>query len=506
MSKEKTETANKEKILITDDSQFNREMLATILGDEYDYLYAENGVEAIETLSSGVQVDVLILDINMPKLDGFQVLEIMKERRWIEEVPVVVISSDGDAVFVQKAYELGATDYIPRPFNSVVVRHKVENTLALYSRQKRLVHLVEEQVFQREKVNNMMINIFSHVVESRNRESGSHTVNVQSISSMLLHNLVKITDKYKLSEADISLISTVSALHDIGKLSVPESILNKPGKLTPEEWEIMKSHTVEGDEFLKNVEISQTDPFMIVAHQIVRYHHERWDGRGYPDGLSGDQIPISAQVVSLADVYDALTSDRCYKKAFPHEVAVNMILTGECGAFNPLLTECLKNVAEDLKIKLASKYDYEYDYRKEVSNVTDEMLADNSIPLDDRIVRMVENERTKKEFFAKQCGGMQFEYDVMLHKATFINRDAKQGEQRKVLYVLEGDDVKVLSATDWNELKRRVNVTTRENPYAEMHATVEENGKSTDYKISARTIWPVRGDKYISVVGQFTKE
>ncbi len=502
MPNRKTVTVPKDKILIVDDSELNREMLVEILGEKYDYAFAGDGVEAIELLGGGAQVDIMLLDVHMPKMDGFGVLNIMNERHWIEEIPVIIVSAEDDAVFIRRAYELGATDYMTRPFNASVVRHRVENTLALYSKQKRLVRLVEDQVYEREKDNNMMINIFSHVIESRNKESGSHTLHVQSITSLLLHRLVRQTDRYKLSEADISLISCVSALHDIGKLKVPESILNKPGKLTPEEWEVMKAHTTEGDKFLRDIPIPQTEKLMVVAHEICRWHHERWDGRGYPDGLRGDEIPISAQVVSLADVYDALTSDRCYKKAFPHEKAIEMILNGECGAFNPLLLTCLTDAESELRDHAGSQMDDE-DYRDEVIHMTGEMLSDRLLPLDDRSRRMVENERVKKEFFAMECGGIQFEYDCTLDKVIFVNWYEEEGRNRKHLYVTRWDDIQLLNREDWQTLVKSLRATTRENPVVQMKVLIPVG---TGYRwnlLTAMSVWPVRGDKYISVVGQF---
>lgn len=490
-------------ILIADDSELNREMLAEMLGGKYEYIFAENGVKAVEILSAGTAVDILLLDMNMPQMDGFGVLAVMNERHWLEEIPVIVISADDNALLVQKAYDLGATDYITRPFNSAAVAHCVENTLALYYKQKRLVQLVEKQVYEREKVNNMMINIFSHVIESRNRESGSHTLHVQTISSLLLHRLIKVTDKYKLSEADISLISSISALHDIGKIVVPEAILNKPGKLDPDEWEIMKSHTVRGDEFLSDISLPQNEKFMVIAHEIVRWHHERWNGKGYPDGLKGDRIPISAQVVSLADVYDALTNDRCYKKAFSHETAIQMILNGECGQFNPLLIKCLEDEESELRLHLNVDLD-SYNYSDEVVHVTDEMLACNSLPVEDRSRIMIENERSKKDFFAMQSGGIQFEYDATLHKVTYVDWREEEGKNRKLLYVAQGDNFHLLNDDDWNRLRDGLNSTTRENPMFEMNALIPVNGGHRWHKLTAMTVWPIRGDKFVFVVGQFT--
>ncbi len=492
----------KDRILIVDDSELNRAMLVEILGEEYEYVFAGDGVEAIELLGGGAQVDIILLDVHMPRMDGFGVLSIMNERHWIEEIPVIIVSAEDDAVLIRRAYELGVTDYITRPFNAVIVRHRLENTLALYSKQKRLIQLVEDQVYEREKVNNTMINIFSHVIESRNKESGSHTLHVQAITSLLLHQLVRQTDRYKLSESDISLISSLSALHDIGKLKVPVAILNKPGKLTPEEWEIMKTHTTEGDRFLQELPIPKTEKLMVVAHEICRWHHERWDGRGYPDGLCGDEIPISAQVVSLADVYDALTSDRCYKKAFPHEKAIEMIVNGECGAFNPELIKCLHAVEGELRDNAGGQMNDE-DCRDEVVHMTGEILSERSLPLEDRSRCMVENERVKKEFFAMECGGIQFEYDCALDKVVFVNWYEEEGRNRKHLYVTRWDDIQLLNREDWQTLVKNLRGTTRENPVVEMKVLIPVG---TGYRwnlLTAMSVWPIRGDKYVSVVGQF---
>ena len=221
-------------IIIVDDSEMNRRMLAAILGDGYEYLYAEDGQEAIEILTRGTVVDLMLLDINMPNMNGFKVLDIMERRGWLEEIPVVIISAESDTLFVHRAYNLGAVDYIARPFDAVIVQRRVENTLRMYTRQKELVDMVESQVYQREKVSSTMINFLSHVIEFKNNESGAHILHVRTITNMLLHQLIKLTDKYSLSESDIAAISTLSALHDIGKIAIPDEILNKPGKLTAE--------------------------------------------------------------------------------------------------------------------------------------------------------------------------------------------------------------------------------------------------------------------------------
>ena len=374
-----------ETILIVDDSALNRMVLIEILGKEnYTFLEAENGQQAVELLDRHPEVDLLLLDITMPEIDGFGVLEIMNQYHWIEETPVIMISAEDAYSFIERAYDLGASDYITRPFDARVVCRRVSNTLMLYAKQKRLVQMVAEQVYEKEKVSNTMISILSHIVEFRNNESGLHVVHIRTITELLLRRLRKKTDRYPLTEADISLISTASALHDIGKINIPEQILNKPGRLTKEEFEIIKTHSAVGEHMLRQIPFNQNEPLVKIAREICRWHHERWDGRGYPDGLKGDEIPISAQVVSLADVYDALTSERCYKAAFDHETALNMIVNGECGAFNPLLLECLMDGADQIKQAMQEteeekQKDAEQSQRQEANRLSREVLQEEGL-------------------------------------------------------------------------------------------------------------------------------
>lgn len=351
------EAKERQQILIVDDSQINCEILAEILKDEYRILEAANGEECINLLKQyGTGIALLLLDINMPVMDGFEVLALMNRKHWIEDIPVIIISSENSAFYVRRAYEMGASDYISRPFDVQVVHQRVSNTIKLYAKQRRLISLVTDQIREKEKNNQMMISILSQIVEFRNSESGSHVLHINIITGMLLERLMQKTDQYRLQWSDQFLITTASALHDIGKIGIDEKILNKPGKLTKEEFEIMKTHTLIGASMLKSIEMYQNEKLLQVAYQICRWHHERYDGKGYPDGLKGEEIPISAQVVAIADVYDALVGKRVYKKAFSHETAIHMILNGECGAFNPLLLECLTDIQNRLKEETKSGF------------------------------------------------------------------------------------------------------------------------------------------------------
>lgn len=340
----------KQQILIVDDSEINREILKEILKEDYRILEAANGEECLEQLErSGTGISLVLLDIVMPEMDGFEVLAAMNQNHWIEDIPVIMISSEDSDSYIRRAYEMGVSDYISRPFDAKIVYQRVLNMIKLYAKQRRLIHLVTRQIYEKERNNRMMIGILSQIVEFRNGESGLHVIHINLITQLLLEQLVKKTGKYQLSWEDRLLIATASALHDIGKIGIDEKILNKPGKLTKEEFEIMKTHTLIGAQMLDNLDMYRNEKLLKLAHEICRWHHERYDGKGYPDGLVGEEIPISAQVVSLADVYDALVSERVYKKAFSHEKALEMIQNGECGTFNPLLLQCMTEVQDKLK-------------------------------------------------------------------------------------------------------------------------------------------------------------
>ena len=347
IDKKDIEYMDGKRILIVDDSEMNRIILSEILQDEYDIIEASTGEECLRLLEEyGTGLALILLDIVMPGMDGFGVLDYMNRNHWIEEVPVIMISSEDSTTFVRRAYEQGVSDYISRPFDAKVVYQRVFNTIKLYAKQRRLVTLVTEQIYEKEKNNQMMISILSHIMEFRNGESGLHVHHINVLTSMLLERLVQKTDRYHLSWSDQLMITTASALHDIGKMGIDENILNKPGRLTKEEFEEMKKHTLIGASMLKSLELYQDEKLVQIAYQICRWHHERYDGKGYPDGLKGEEIPIAAQVVSIADVYDALTSERVYKSAYTHEKAIEMILNGECGTFSPLMLECLLDIKD----------------------------------------------------------------------------------------------------------------------------------------------------------------
>lgn len=337
-------------VLIVDDSEMNREILREMLKDDYDILEAASGEDGLEAIRQhGELISLVLLDIMMPGINGFEVLSQMSRDGIIDDIPVIMISSEDKQEAVLNAYELGASDYISRPFDIRVVRHRVSNIMHLYAKQRRLSSLLSQQFYERERESRMLVDIMASSMELRNGESGLHVLHIRNLTEILLERLVQKTDKYELTGARRSTIAMASTLHDIGKMAIPDAILNKPGRLTAEEFEVMKTHAAIGAQMLENLNQYKDDALMQTAKAICHYHHERWDGRGYPEGLKGDQIPIEAQVVSVADVYDALTSERVYKKAIPHEKAMRMIADGECGAFNPLLMECLVDVGDRIR-------------------------------------------------------------------------------------------------------------------------------------------------------------
>ena len=496
----------KQKILIVDDSEINRAMLKEILGESYEYLEAENGLRAIEILRRRTDIALVLLDLIMPEMDGFDVLRVMQCYAWQEEIPVIVISAAEDTRSVERAYDMGVADYIRRPFERVMVLRRVKNALMLYAKQKRLTRLVTDQVYEKEHNGVLMISILSHVVEFRNSESGQHVLHIRTLTDLLLHQLVQKTDRYQLDESDISLISTASALHDIGKIMIPEEILNEPGRLTEEEYAAIKTHTTEGARILKGLAIGQDEPLVKVAHAICRWHHERWDGGGYPDRLKGDEIPIAAQVVALADVYDALTSERCYKQSYSHEKAVDMILHGECGSFNPLLMECLKESSELLRTEL-QRSEYDRGFRHETRRLSEEILHREALPREDRAQRLLDLERERTAFYAEQRGGIQFDYDILSGSVTVVNRYEDPVNRTQKLDFDKGMGLTFLSGKDRRKLLDAIADATPEEPDAAFPVLIAVDQEYRLHRLVMHTMWSRAGVRHcVSVVGQITDD
>lgn len=478
------------KILIVDDSVINRAILTDMLGDEYEIIEAENGVQAVAILQKRAEIALVLLDFIMPEMDGFAVLDMMNRYHWIDEIPVIMISSENAPSHIARAYELGITDFITRPFDVTTVRRRVINTILLYAKQKKLMDLVAEQIYEKEKNSSLMIDILSHIVEFRNGESGLHVLHIRILTELLLKALIQRTGKYDLKPMEISVISTASALHDIGKIAIKEEILNKPGRLTEEEFEIMKTHTTLGASMLDTIVQYQREPLYEYAYEICRWHHERYDGGGYPDGLKGDEIPISAQVVALADVYDALSSKRVYKDAFSHETSIQMILDGKCGCFNPLLLECLKDVSDILEEELQKSSVRDNEQRK-IQGIVGELLENEKVSAADRSLQLLELEREKYNFFASMSEEIQFEFALRPTIINFSAWGAKRLElPENIINPLHNPDfLNVVSPELIKAIKQKVRTATPDNPSIQCEGYLTYKGQMKWSKVICKIIW-----------------
>lgn len=489
----------KGKILIADDSEINRMILSEILKDDFEIIEVKNGAEAVSVLQEKAQeLSLVLLDIMMPEMDGFEVLAYMNRYHWIENVPVIMVSAESASSYIQRAYEFGVTDYISRPFDRAVVYRRVSNTIMLYAKQRRLAGMVVDQIYEKERSNNMMVTILSHIVEFRNGESGLHVLHISKMTEMLLRRLVqKENNRYPLTQEEITSISTASALHDIGKISIPTEVLNKPGRFTAEEFELMKQHSAIGASMLSGLEFYNNEPLVKVAYEICRWHHERFDGKGYPDGLKGDEIPISAQVVSLADVYDALTSERCYKKAFSHEKAMEMIFNGECGAFNPVLLECLQDISGEIQDELMVNSPGGYS-AEQMRNITTELLRHEELTETERIMQMLEFERGKFQFLAYSSKDIVCSYLANPPMLSFTREGAKRlGVNETIVEPFR--DEQFLGKMGSQAVKQLTEAAGRmsvENPCTETLCELNVDGETRKCRFVSRCIWtqtePVR--------------
>ena len=503
-----SEVITKQKILIADDSEMNRELLAAILEEEYDIIQVNDGVQAVDCLQrQAEEISLLLLDIVMPHMDGFEVLSYMNKEHWIDAIPVVIISSENSPIYIKRGYDLGATDFIGKPFDANMVLRRSANAILLGAKQRRMTSIVSNQIYEREKSSKLMINILSHIVEFRNGESGLHVLHIQTITEMLLRQLVqKENNRYALSKEQIRMITTASALHDIGKISIPDEILNKPGRLTAEEFAVIKGHSMAGANMLSELPLDQKEePLVKTAYEICRWHHERYDGGGYPDGLKGEEIPVSAQVVALADVYDALTSERCYKDAYSHEKAIEMILAGQCGAFNPLMLECLLDISSSLKKKMGykSKERYEQTDLSDIASRFHDFEMDSS----EKIVQQLEFERMRYNFLAEGSRNIVFTYTISPPLLTFNQAGCKRsGITEPSFSPLQSGVLKdLVEEQSLKRLIRKINQATRETPDVTSNLLLTDGKNPCHYRCECRVIWTDGAEKgYTGVVGKLT--
>lgn len=503
-----SEVITKQKILIADDSEMNRELLAAILEEEYEIIQANDGVQAVDCLQRHAEeISLLLLDIVMPHMDGFEVLSYMNKEHWIDSIPVVIISSENSPIYIKRGYDLGATDFIEKPFDANMVLRRSANAILLGAKQRRMTSIVSNQIYEREKSSKLMINILSHIVEFRNGESGLHVLHIQTITEMLLRQLVqKENNRYALSKEQIRMITTASALHDIGKISIPDEILNKPGRLTAEEFAVIKGHSMAGANMLSELPLDQKEePLVKTAYEICRWHHERYDGGGYPDGLKGEEIPVSAQVVALADVYDALTSERCYKDAYSHEKAIEMILAGQCGAFNPLMLECLLDISSSLKKKMGykSKERYEQTDLSDIASRFHDFEMDSS----EKIVQQLEFERMRYNFLAEGSRNIVFTYTISPPLLTFNQAGCKRsGITEPSFSPLQSGVLKdLVEEQSLKRLIRKITQATRETPDVTSNLFLTDGKNPCHYRCQCRVIWTDGAEKgYTGVVGKLT--
>lgn len=503
-----SEVITKQKILIADDSEMNRELLAAILEEEYDIIQVNDGVQAVDCLQrQAEEISLLLLDIVMPHMDGFEVLSYMNKEHWIDAIPVVIISSENSPIYINRGYDLGATDFIGKPFDANMVLRRSANAILLGAKQRRMTSIVSNQIYEREKSSKLMINILSHIVEFRNGESGLHVLHIQTITEMLLRQLVqKENNRYALSKEQIRMITTASALHDIGKISIPDEILNKPGRLTAEEFAVIKGHSMAGANMLSELPLDQKEePLVKTAYEICRWHHERYDGGGYPDGLKGEEIPVSAQVVALADVYDALTSERCYKDAYSHEKAIEMILAGQCGAFNPLMLECLLDISSSLKKKMGykSKERYEQTDLSDIASRFHDFEMDSS----EKIVQQLEFERMRYNFLAEGSRNIVFTYTISPPLLTFNQAGCKRsGITEPSFSPLQSGVLKdLVEEQSLKRLIRKITQATRETPDVVSNLLLTDGKNPCHYRCQCRVIWTDGAEKgYTGIVGKLT--
>jgi len=503
-------TDNKKTVLIADDSEMNQELLKEILHRDFNIIQAMNGKEAIEILHEKQnEIDLFLLDIIMPEIDGFDVLQEMNDSGIIDVIPVIMISSESSSSYINHAYDLGATDYITRPFNQAIVRRRAMNTIMISLQKRELLNLVSQQVQDRVKNESLMVNILSHIVEFRNGESALHILHINQITEVLLEALNKEDNEYHFSSKEISNICMASSLHDVGKIAIPENILNKPGRLTKEEFDVIKTHSMIGASMLESLHYFQDEPLLQYAYAICRWHHERFDGRGYPDGLSGNSVPIYVQIVSIADVYDALTSKRVYKPAYSHEKAIEMILNGECGTFNPLLLDLLIKYG-DIIHETVSNEKFDFNDDKRIKKLTNDIVNNNtpsnsSIFNSDQIL-MVEN---KFADYMSMANMILFDYTLSSKLLNIFPAIEARRLGLKQMIMDPINNVEVISLVGKDTLEfvaNGVRNCTRNFPNFETNVNLKTNTGDISYHLVIKTNWGNNEyDGYTDFIGYLHK-
>lgn len=481
----------------------NRAILATTLAPDYEIIEVSDGKEAVTALQTyHGEISVLLLDIVMPGLDGFGVLEEMNRRNWIKEVPTIIISAESSSAFIDRAFSLGATDYINRPFVPSIVRRRIVSTILLHAKKQQLLDIVSGQLYLREKSSEALVSILDYAVEYRSGEGGTHMAGVGRLTKLLLLRLLSKTTRYALTASDVDIICMASGLHDIGKLMVPEDLLRKPGRLTPEEFAVIKRHARYGAQIITQLPVHKDEKLVKYAIEICRWHHERWNGEGYPDGLKGDSIPIAAQVVSLADAYDALTSKRSYKEAFSHETAIAMLHNGDCGSFNPLLLSCLDELSDTLRMETAQRSTGPSPLA--LHQVVDELYRGRDMNAA-RMTQQLEEANAKLDFFRKLSQESWFEYTkqpASLHLSSAAV--SLTGLPAMMVDPLENQDFLAIIGTDTVEqIQKKLELLTPDDPYGEIPVKLLLNGKLCQCQLAVLVIWSAAdSQQYTSFYGK----
>lgn len=493
------------RVLIVDDVELNRFILKGILCADFDVVEADSGKAALEILrKESSDISIVLLDIVMPEMNGFEVLETMKKLGYLNYLPVIIISTESTAQYVDKAYDMGATDFINKPYNPNVVLHRVLNTIKLFNRQHTLMEIVNEQVYEKHRYADMMINILSSVMEMKNGESGLHILHINTITRILTESLLVLTDKYTFTKSDIQLICVASSLHDIGKMAIPDEIINKPGKLTPEEFEIMKTHSAQGAKMIQGLTEYKDERLIKFAYDICLYHHERYDGKGYPVGLKGEEIPIWAQIVSVADVFDALISERVYKPAYTPDKALDMIIAGECGTFNPLIIQCLTNeykhiVAALSHVSKAEKWEEKARY------VANDVEKYHIPTFSSKTQELTSLNIAKLKFLTSCCDGLVFDYSYADGNMVISANPDRGVAEDVVLDPLDREQAsKYFYMPAYDKAMEYLDTLTPDNPEVTFEYKRAEEDKLTVYKIQLLGVYNEDRSNLINVIGKLS--
>lgn len=487
---------NKQRILIADDSEMNRAILASILEDEYDIIEAADGKEALTFLQTYHEtVSAIILDIVMPHVDGFGVLEEMRKRSWINELPTIMISSESGNAYIDHAFELGASDYISRPFTAGIIRRRIMNAILLHKKKQQLIEVVAEWFAERERDKDVIISILLNSLSERNREEHSHIVSVESLTSIILHRLIEKTDKYMLSHSDIESISAASAVHDIGKILLPHEVVQKKSGLKPEEKAAYNNHTVLGARLVSEIQSQKNTKIAKYAMEICRWHHERWNGKGYPDGLVGDDTPIAAQAVSIANAYDLLSNDHTYEEAF------EILRTGGSGSFNPLLIECLADTLESFKhINKKERGDQAHI----MAHKTVEDLFANQDFTNSRMSQQLEDANTKIDFISSLSKELWFEYTTQ-PPSLRISKGATESTGLPMVIIdpqKNSDFISIVGEDGIEAVKKTVRAATPEISYDELIIRIKLKGRPCRCQVAILVQWSGTRKEYTSFIGK----